>query len=339
MASYARICEIEYELPERVLDNQMLADEFPEWDVDKIFQKTGISERRIVAEDETASDLAFRACEKLLAKSGTAREEIDCLIYCTQSPDYVLPATACILQHRLRLPQHCAAFDFNQGCSGFIYGLGLAKGFIESGQCKNVLLVTAETYSRYINPKDKSVRTLFGDAAAVTLIKACEEQAPYLDRFRYGSDGAGAENLIVPMGAARRPFAAEAVPVEYADDSGNVRSDANLYMNGSAIFEFSMTRVPALFASLFDEQFKVEDADLFVFHQANQFMLEALRRRLKLAPEKFISEFKHCGNTVSCSIPIALKESLEKGQIRPGSVITAIGFGVGYSWGGCVIRW
>jgi 3-oxoacyl-[acyl-carrier-protein] synthase-3 len=338
MARYARISAIEYELPERLLDNQMLADEFPEWDVDKIFQKTGINERRIVADDETASDLAFRACEKLFASGAIAREDIDCLIYCTQSPDYMLPATACVLQHRLQLPQHCAAFDFNQGCSGFIYGLGLAKGFIESGQCKNVLLITAETYSRYINPKDKSVRTLFGDAAAVTLVRASDE-GPWLDRFRYGSDGAGAQNLIVPMGAARRPLVAGELPAEYEDDSGNVRSDANLYMNGPAIFEFSMTRVPALFASLFDEQFSVDDSDLFVFHQANQFMLEALRRRLKLPPEKFITEFKHCGNTVSCSIPIALKESLVKGVVQPGSVITAVGFGVGYSWGACVIRW
>jgi 3-oxoacyl-[acyl-carrier-protein] synthase-3 len=339
MASYARICEIEYELPERVLDNQMLARDFPEWDVDKIFQKTGINERRIVADDETASDLAFRACEKLFANSTTTREEIDCLIYCTQSPDYMLPATACILQHRLQLPQNCAALDFNQGCSGFIYGLGLAKGFIESGQCKNVLLITAETYSRYINPQDKSVRTLFGDAAAATLIKASEEATPCLDRFRYGSDGAGAENLIVPMGAARRPLLAGQKPAEYEDESGNIRTDANLYMNGSAIFEFSMTRVPALFASLFDEQFAVEDCDLFVFHQANQFMLEALRRRLKIAPETFITEFGHCGNTVSSSIPIALKEALVKGQIQRGKVIAAVGFGVGYSWGGCVIRW
>lgn len=339
MARYARICEIEYELPEQVLDNQRLAQDFPEWDVDKIFQKTGINERHIVAEGETASDLAFRACEKLFASSAITRDQIDCLIYCTQSPDYMLPATACILQHRLQLPQHCAAFDFNQGCSGFIYGLGLAKGFIESGQCKNVLLITAETYSRYINPKDKSVRTLFGDAAAATLIRASDEEAPCLDRFRYGSDGAGAQNLIVPMGGARQPLVAGQTPAEHEDESGNIRSDADLYMNGPAIFEFSMTRVPALFASLFDAQFSVEDCDLFVFHQANQFMLEALRRRLKLAPEKFITEFRHCGNTVSCSIPIALKEALGNGQVQPGKVITAVGFGVGYSWGGCVIRW
>ncbi|WP_349971831.1 ketoacyl-ACP synthase III [Pseudomonas caspiana] len=340
MTSYARIQNIEYELPVHSLTNEMLADEFPEWGVDKIFAKTGIGDRRIIDEAETASDLAFRACEKLFLNGDVARDSIDALIYCTQSPDYLLPATACVLQHRLQLPTTCAAFDFNQGCSGYVYGLGIAKGMIESGQCKNVLLVTAETYSRYINPQDKSVRTLFGDAAAATLIVADGgEGGPYLDRFRYGSDGAGAENLIVPIGGARRPAAVNLNPVERRDESGNVRTDADLYMNGPAIFEFSMTRVPQLFASLFDEQLAAADMDLFVFHQANQFMLESLRRRLKLPVDKFVTEFEHSGNTVSCTIPIALKESLNKGVIKPGTKMAAVGFGVGYSWGACVIHW
>ncbi|MBX8533755.1 ketoacyl-ACP synthase III [Pseudomonas cichorii] len=339
MGTYARIAHIEYELPARSLDNEALARDFPEWDVDKIFQKTGINKRHIVDESETASDLAFRACEKLFHNTDIQRGDIDALIYCTQSPDYVLPATACILQHRLQLPTTCAAFDFNQGCSGYIYGLGIAKGLIESGQCRNVLLVTAETYSRYIHPQDKSVRTLFGDAAAVTLLTAAQQDGPFLERFRYGSDGAGAENLIVPIGGARRPFAKNPQPQAYGDDSGNVRTDANLYMNGPAIFEFSMTRVPQLFASLFDEEVGVPDIDLFVFHQANQFMLDALRRRLKLPAEKFAMAFQHCGNTVSCTIPIALKESVNKGALKQGDLVAAVGFGVGYSWGACLIRW
>ena len=338
MGRYARISAIEYELPAQLLDNATLARDFPEWDVDKIFSKTGINERHIVAETETASDLAFRACEKLFSNTEISRDDIDGLVYCTQSPDYVLPATACILQHRLQLPTQCAAFDFNQGCSGFVYGLGIAKGLIESGQCKNVLLVTAETYSRYINPQDKSVRTLFGDAAAVTLLQAVEDR-PHLERFRYGSDGAGADNLIVPVGGARRPLSATEKPAEYQDDSGNVRSDADLYMNGPAIFEFSMTRVPQLFNSLFDDGLAASAVDLFVFHQANHFMLDALRRRLKVPVEKFVTEFSHCGNTVSCTIPIALKESMNKGRINEGTVIAALGFGVGYSWAGCMIRW
>ncbi len=338
MNQFARITAIEYELPEKTLSNDELARDFPEWNVEKIFSKTGINVRHIVAADECASDLAFRACEKLLNSGVVERSDIDFIMLCTQSPDYFLPATACILQDRLKLSTQCGAFDYNQGCSGFIYGLGLAKGLIETGQAKNILLVTAETYSKYINPADKSVRTLFGDAAAATLVQATED-GPYIDRFRYGTDGAGAKNLIVPIGGSRHPSTLNQEPDLYTDDSGNTRSDADLYMNGSEIFEFSMTRIPQLFFSIFDQDFTLDQVDLFAFHQANKFMLDSLRRRIKLPVDKFIAEFEHCGNTVSSSIPIALKKSLEKGVLVEGKTVVGVGFGVGYSWAGCVIKW
>ena len=338
MSQFAKITAIEYVLPVQTLSNEDLARDFPEWNVDKIFSKTGINKRQVVSVDECASDLAFNACEKLLNAIELERSAIDFIILCTQSPDYFLPATACILQDRLGLSTQCGAFDYNQGCSGFIYGLGLAKGLVETGQAKNVLLVTAEAYSKYIHPADKSVRTLFGDAAAATLIQAVAE-GPCIDRFRYGTDGSGAKNLIVPIGGSRNPAALNVNHELYTDDSGNARTDANLYMNGAEIFEFSMTRIPQLFASLFDESFTVEDVDLFAFHQANKFMLDSLRRRIKLPAEKFIAEFEHCGNTVSSSIPIALKESMLKGILTEGKTVVGVGFGVGYSWAGCVIKW
>lgn len=338
MKQYAKVSAIEYVLPEHSLSNEDLARDFPEWNVDKIYAKTGINDRRIIAADECTSDLAIRACEKLLAQTEIDRASIDFIILCTQSPDYFLPATACILQDRLGLSTHCGAFDFNQGCSGFVYGLGIAKGLIETGQAKNILLVTAETYSRYIHPADKSVRTLFGDAAAATLVQAVAD-VPSISRFRYGTDGAGAKNLIVPIGGARNPSALNPSPEPYTDESGNVRSDANLYMNGPEIFEFSMKRVPELFASMFDESFTLAEVDLYAFHQANKFMLDALRRRIKVPPEKFITEFEHCGNTVSSSIPIALKESMNKGVLTAGKTVICVGFGVGYSWAGCVVQW
>lgn len=338
MIKHARIAAIEYELPANVLTNEDLAREYPTWGVEKIFSKTGINTRHIIDDDECASDLAVRACEKIFLNTAVQRSEIDFIILCTQSPDYFIPATACILQARLGLPVTCGAFDFNQGCSGFIYGLGIAKGLVETGQARNVLLVTAETYSRYIHPGDKSVRTLFGDAAAATLISASEEGLG-LERFRYGTDGSGAKNLVVPVGGSRNPKKTGVIPVEHVDDSGNIRTDENLYMNGSAIFEFSMTRVPQLFDSLFDEDLGPGDIDFFVFHQANKFMLESLRRRISIPVEKYISEFENCGNTVSSSIPIALKSAHTKGKLKSGSRIVAIGFGVGYSWGGCIIHW
>ncbi|WP_422416338.1 ketoacyl-ACP synthase III [Pseudomonas sp. GZD-222] len=334
---FAKIVAIEYELPSHSLSNEDLARQFPEWDVAKIFGKTGINDRRIVAENECASDLGLRACEKIFDSGVIERSDVDCLILCTQSPDYVLPATACILQHRLGLPTQCAAFDYNQGCSGYIYGLGMAKGLIETGQVKNVLLVTAETYSKYINEGDKSVRTLFGDAAAATLIQAADETVA-LDRFRYGTDGSGAQNLIVPVGGSRFPAAQNLDLESRKDESGNIRTDADLYMNGPAILEFSLTRVPELFESLFDENFTTEMVDHFVFHQANKFMLDTLKRRLKLPEEKFVREFEHCGNTVSSTIPIALKESMEKGKLKEGDMVACVGFGVGLSWAACTVR-
>lgn len=334
---FAKIIAIEYELPGQSLTNEELSAQFPEWDVAKIFSKTGISDRRIVAEGECASDLAFRACEKIFASGAIERSEVDCLILCTQSPDYVLPATACILQHRLGLPTKCAAFDYNQGCSGFIYGLGLAKGLVETGQVRNVLLVTAETYSKYINEGDKSVRTLFGDAAAATLIQPASDDVA-IDRFRYGTDGSGAGSLIVPVGGSRLPAALNTELEAVKDGSGNVRTDANLYMDGAAVLEFTLKRVPELFESLFDEKFTLEMVDHFVFHQANKFMLDTLNRRLKLPEEKFVREFEHCGNTVSSTIPIALKESLKKGSLKPGDMVACVGFGVGLSWAACTAR-
>lgn len=333
----AYIKEIEYYLPTKTLTNEDLQRDYPEWPISKIFKKTGINVRHISEENECASDLAFHACEKLFDQTSVKRSEIDFIILCTQSPDYFLPATACVLQNRLGLSVTCGAVDINQGCSGFIYGLGIAKGLVETGQSREVLLVTADTYSKYIHPSDKSVRTIFGDAAAVTLISSSSGDSG-LERFSYGTDGSGAENLIVPAGAARAPISNESQE-EYSDDSGNTRSSSNLYMDGAAIYEFSMTRVPEICLSLFDEEFTAEGVDFFLFHQANSFMLEALRRKMQISEDKFIQEFQHCGNTVSSSIPIALKEGLKSGYIQPGSCIAAVGFGVGYSWGSCIIKW
>ena len=190
-------------LPSRKLTNEDLAREFGDWDVAKIYDKTGISVRSIAAPEQCASDLGVAAAELLFADGGIAREQIDFLLFCTQSPDHFLPASACIMQTRLGLPTSCGAIDFNQGCSGFVYGLALAKGLIESGTTENVLLITAETYSKYIHPRDRSVRTLFGDGAAAAWIGAVESDEERIGPFVLGTDGRGAHQLIVPAGATR----------------------------------------------------------------------------------------------------------------------------------------
>jgi 3-oxoacyl-[acyl-carrier-protein] synthase III len=330
---------IEYDLPEGLLTNDMLAAEYSDWSVEKIEEKVGISVRRIAASNECASDIGVRAAEKLFASEVCRREDIDYLLFCTQSPDYFLPTTACIMQDRLGLPKSCGALDFNLGCSGYIYGLGLAKGLIESGQARNVLLITAETYSKYIHPGDKSVRTLFGDAAAATLIQSRQDTETKIGPFVYGTDGKGANNLIVPAGGLRMPHSDESSLV-VEDDQGNFRSQDNLYMNGSEIFTFTLKSVPKAVNDLLVLSGRsLEDIDLFVFHQANKFMLEHLCKKIKIPPQKFYMSFKNYGNTVSSTIPIALKDAERDGKLKSGDLVMLVGFGVGYSWGATLLHW
>lgn len=338
MGVTARIAAIEYHLPETVLTNNDLSEIFKEWSPEKIFEKTGILERRIAAENETAADLAFYAAEKLLSKNGIDHNSIDFLILCTQAPDYKLPTSACLLQHRLKLPTDCGAVDMNLGCSGYVYGLALAKGLIEGGIRKNVLLLTADTYSKLINPNDRSVRTLFGDGAAATLVSAANGVEQKIGPFVLGTDGAGGENLIVPAGGAREPSNQKS-SMEYADSSGNRRSRDNLFMNGAEIMRFTLSAVPKAMKALLESAGKsVSDFDHVIFHQANGFMLDSLRKKMNIPKEKFLVELDTVGNTVSSTIPIAIARAKEKHLIKAGDRALLMGFGVGYSWGGVVVE-
>jgi 3-oxoacyl-[acyl-carrier-protein] synthase III len=342
MMNSAAIISIEYYLPDGLLTNQMLASAFPEWSVDKIMEKTGISSRHIVREEECASDLGVRAALKLFENNGCKPQEIDYLLFCTQSPDYLLPTTACIIQDKLGIPTSSGALDFNLGCSGFVFGLGLAKGLIETGQAKNVLLITADTYSKHINKGDKSVRTLFGDGAAATLLRNLvrpNETDASIGPFVYGTDGSGHKNLIVPTGGMRHAKTTVSA-VEQCDENGNIRSQDNLYMNGPEIFNFTIASVPKAVHDLLHCSGKsIDDIDCFVFHQANQFMLEHLRKKLKVPSEKFFTSFKNYGNTVSSTIPIALRDAIAEGKLKSGDLVMLVGFGVGYSWGATLVRW
>jgi 3-oxoacyl-[acyl-carrier-protein] synthase-3 len=302
----------------------------------RIGKKTGIECRRIAAEDETATDLAFCAAERLFTNNSIRREEIDYLLFCTQSPDYVLPASACILQDRLRLPVTCGAIDFNHGCSGYIYGLQLANALVLSGTAKNVLLLTAETYSKYIHPQDRSVRVLFGDAATATIVGVGQKGAAIL-ATEVGTDGSGSSNLIVPIGGARRR-ASRSPEKETRDENGSVRSDANLFMDGQELFNFTLERVPPLVARMLEKTaLAADDIDTFVFHQANAFMNEHLRTKMRIPREKVPLILRDVGNTVSNSIPLAL--SRIAADLIPSNKVMLIGFGVGYSWGACLLDW
>ena len=334
----AAISAIACHLPDTTLGNEQLARELGAWTADEIESKTGIRSRHVAAPDECASDLALRAAEKLFAGGECRPEEIDFLLLCTQTPDYFLPTTACLLQARLGIPTSCGALDFNLGCSGYIYGLGLARGLVETGQARKVLLLTADTYTKLIEPQDRSVRTLFGDAAAATCVSAVESEDALLGPFVYGTDGKGACNLIVPTGA----FRAEAGQGSDSDkDLGPGPCAASrLHMNGPEVFTFSLQRVPQAASDLLKiSGLTLGAIDWFVFHQANNYMLEHLRKKMAIPAEKFCLCLKNVGNTVSCSIPIALDSLLRAGKLRPGHLLMLVGFGVGYSWGATLVRW
>ncbi len=338
---HAQISAIEFHLPEQVLANDELADIYSGWTPDAIEHKLGVRTRRVAAPDETSGDLALQAAEKLFQRDPSLREKIDFVIFCTQEPDHFLPTTACLLQHRLSLSQSCGAFDFNLGCSGFIYGLSLSRGLIETGQAGNILLLTANTYSKFINRKDRVTRPLFGDGAAATLVQAVEarsDEGPLLGPFIFGTDGGGGDLLMVPAGAMRMPPTAETA-VEHTDSKGGTRSKNQLYMHGPGVFSFSVERVPPLVRELLEKaDLTREDIDLFVFHQANKFMLERLRKQCDIDPSRFMIDMLDRGNTVTSTIPIALVDSQESGLLKPGSRVMLVGFGVGLSWAATIAR-
>lgn len=329
----AYIKDITYYLPQLVVTNEDIIEDFPEWSVEKIAAKIGVDERHIAASDETAVDMAYKAAESLFCKGKVKKEEIDFIILCTQSPDYKLPTSACVLQHRLGLDTNVGAFDYNLGCSGYIYGLAIAKGLVTGGIARNVLLLTAETYNKYLHPRDKGNRTIFGDAATATVVSM--EGFAEIGSFSLGTDGSGAENLIIHTGMSRNPLKADDLCY---DENGNPISSDFLYMNGAEIFTFTQHNVPIVVAETLQvNQLQKDDIDLFVFHQANKYMLNFLRKKMKIDETHFYIDMSKVGNTVSSSIPLAMDSAMRKGVLRGGMRVLLSGFGVGYSWGGCVL--
>jgi 3-oxoacyl-[acyl-carrier-protein] synthase III len=329
----AYIKAISYYLPDDVLANEDLSYLFPEWTAEKVASKVGIKKRHISGDNETATDMAFKAALKLFEEHSVNKSDIDFVLFCTQSPDYYLPSSSCILQDKLGLNKRCGAFDFNLGCSGFIYGLAVAKGLLSAGIAKNILLITSETYTKHIHPEDKGNRTIFGDAASAILIS--DEGIGEINEFVLGTDGSGYDQLIVKNGGLRN----HSFTNEFSlDEEGNIHAPDYLYMNGTEIFAFTIREVPPMVDEvLIANGLKNEEIDLFIFHQANKFMLTHLQKRLKIDEEKFFVFMEDVGNTVSCTIPIALYEALKQNKIKKGNKILLAGYGVGLSWGGVVI--
>ena len=337
---FAEIQSIACHLPSQTLDNAELVKHFPHWTSEKIVRKLGIETRPIAAENETAADLAVAAAEILLDNGSCEHEEIDFVLFCTQSPDYFLPSSACLIHERLGLPKACGALDFNLGCSGYIYGLSLAKGMIETGAAKKVLFITSETYSKYINADDRSSRPLFGDGAAATLVSVAAKgtKEDPIGPFVFGTDGSGADLLIVPAGGHRLPASAETA-IEQPDGKGSVRSLSQLRMHGPGIFSFAVDRVPPMVEELLQKSGKTrEEIGCYVFHQANKYMLDRLQELCNLRGTNFFNDVMHRGNTVSCSIPVAMADAWQCGMLKPGDWVMLVGFGVGLSWGATLVK-
>ncbi|MBI2478139.1 MAG: ketoacyl-ACP synthase III [Planctomycetia bacterium] len=325
---YAAIGPISVYLPERVETNEQLKAEYPGWDVDLIYSKTGIAQRHIAGPNECASDLVVGAVQKLFAEHDIDPQSIDFLLLCTQTPDYPLPTTACLMQDRLGLPTWVGALDFNLGCSGFVYGLSLADGLIRGGMAKRVLLVTAETYSKYIHPTDRSLRTIFGDGATATLLEASDK--PSLSAFQFGTDGSGADTLLVTKGGAR--------PLEHAHRPRHrQRWPSDLYMDGPSLINFTVGAIPKLVDDILQAaELTKDDIGLYLFHQATYKMLEQLQQRLGLTEDRLPVALQNYGNTVSSTIPIVIHDMRLAGRLQSSLPNLLVGFGVGWSWAGCV---
>lgn len=321
-----KISKIEFYLPHSVLTNEDLEKLFPEWSSERIHEKVGISQRHISSDNETVLDMAVKSSEKIFESYD--RSKIDFILFCTQSPDYFLPTTACLLQDRLKLRKNIGALDFNLGCSGFVYGLAFAKGLISAGIAQTILLVTSETYTKHIHPDDKGNRSIFGDASASAIVEKSENTRDY--KFCLGTDGSGAENLIVKKGAFKKDFEI---------NSEHEFNPENLYMNGPEIFNFTIENIVRLVQETLEVNgIGMDEIDHFVFHQANSFMLNYLRKKTKIPADKFYIDMEKTGNTVSATIPIALKNMIDKGMVEKGDKILLAGFGVGYSWGATIIE-
>lgn len=330
----AYIKAISYYLPEKIMTNDELVSQFPEWSVEKVASKVGVDFRHLAASNETAGDMAEKAARKLFDEYHVNPKEIDFVMLCTQSPDYFLPSTACVLQNRLGIPKNSGAFDYNLGCSGCVYGLALAKGLILAGIARNILLLTSETYNKYLHPQDKSNRSIFGDGAAACLISS--DGMAEIGDFVMGTDGSGAENLIVKTGASRYK---NGTGYSDEDDEGHLRYDDYLYMNGGAIFNFTLDAVPLMLKQVLEKNaIKKEEIDYFVFHQANKFMLNTIRKVCVLPKEKYYINLSETGNTVSSTILIGLKDCLTNEIIHKDMQVMIAGFGVGLSWAGTVLK-
>ncbi|OGT41726.1 MAG: hypothetical protein A3F13_08750 [Gammaproteobacteria bacterium RIFCSPHIGHO2_12_FULL_40_19] len=330
-----KIKHISYHLSSNVLTNEDLAKDFPEYSAQEIYKKTGIKQRFVTTRNIIGSDLAVAAAEQLFRESSFKKENVEFILFCTETPDYIAPATACLLQSRLRLKTNIGALDLPSGCSGFTNALGVGKALIESGQCDNVLLLFGDTPSLTCHPKDFELRSLFSDAGAAAWLDKSEQEA--IGNVVYGADGSGAKNLFVDRSCFRNPV--DEAWLKTHKEAGGMPF-GQLEMNGLNILTFALKEVPKLVNAILEKNnLAFEQIDLFFFHQASRTILRSIQKKLRIPDEKMAYYIENNGNTISVSIPLALKEALKESRIKEGAKVLIAGFGIGFSWSGTVITY
>lgn len=315
-------------LPTDVLEMISFSEEYGEKETSNIIKATGVQRVRIAKGDDTSSDMCFRAAENLIEKENIDKSTIDGLVFVSQTTDFILPATSISLQHRLGLSKDTVCIDIHYGCSGYIYGIFQAALWISSKACKNVLILAGDTTSRMINPKDKSLRMVFGDCGTATLMTV----GPNSIGVEINSDGSGMESLIIPAGGFRLPSNEDTEILEY-DLDNNGRTANDLFMDGLAIFNFAITNVPKSVHSLLElMDWNKENIGFFALHQANDFMVNYVRKKIKAPVEITPMNVTNYGNTGPASIPLLFSDICSQQKFNLDKVIMS-GFGVGLSWG------
>ena len=324
-------------VPSRIIDNYKYTKYFPEEDVKKVVDKVGIYERRFVDDSTCSSDLCYAAAEKLIADNGINRDEIDLLVFLSQTPDYRMPATAIILQNRLGLKKSTMAFDISLGCSGFLYGLSIVYSLMQQHGLRKALFLDGETRSKVYSPKDRRSAFLFGDAGAAALIEKGEQYGDSF--FSLNSDGSKEDLIKITGGGYRHPSSIETLTEHVVDEYGNIRSDEHGYMRGADVFNFVIVEIPKDIKLLLKvAAMEVEDIDYFVFHQANDFINSYIAKKLKIERNKIPSTIHKYGNTSSVSVPLTIVSELKNQFKGNNNKLLLSAFGVGMSWGTAILQ-
>jgi len=323
-------------IPSNIIDNYNYTEYFNPDSVKEVVGKIGIKERRFADTDVCASDLCYAAAEALLTDMNVDRSEIDLLIFVSQTPDYKMPATAFILQHRLNLPNSTIAFDINMGCSGFIYGLSAVYSFMQQKGFRKALLLDGETRSKVYSPKDRNTAFIFGDGGVAALIDKDEKYGD--SYFSLNSDGSREHLIKIKAGGYRNPSSPETLKEKVIDEHGNIRTDEQASMNGADVFNFLIREVPKdVKNTLAYSKNEISQIDYFVFHQANNYINNYLGKKLKLDKEKVPMSIEKFGNTSSVSIPLTIVSEL-KNKLGNTNRIMLCGFGVGLSWATAILN-